>query len=109
MSILDYLILFLMATILVAHTGIAYAGVLQSPGNLLDWIPGRVQKIKNSYLRDLLTCMKCVSGQVALWSFVIVSIEAGIWHPVYSILAGILWICWVIVVTDQLGKWEGYG
>ena len=102
-------IIFLITTLLISHTGIAFAGLLQSPGNLLDWLPSRIQKIKNPYLRDLLSCMKCVSGQVALWSFVAVSIVEGIFHPVYSPGLCILWICWIIVVTDQLGKWEGYG
>lgn len=79
------------------------------PGNLLDWLPKHIQRIKNPYIRDLFSCMKCVSGQVALWSFVGLMVHMGAWHWFFTPLAGILWICWIIVVTDQVSKLEGYG
>lgn len=101
-------IAFLLLTILVSHTGIAYVGILLTPGNMLDWLPKHIQTIKNPYLQDLLTCSKCISGQFALWTFVALSFHYQTFNPILSPMLCIAWISWVIVVTDQLMKRYGY-
>lgn len=105
---IEALILFIIATLVTSHVGIAYASVLTRPGNLLDWLPGKIDKIKNPYLKDLLMCCKCISGQFALWTFVAVSIYSGSFHWFFSPVACIMWICWIVVFTDQANRLEGY-
>lgn len=100
--------IFIIATILTSSTGLAFAGILQNPGNMLDWLPGRIEKIKNPYIRDLFSCTKCISGQYALWSYIGVVAYSGMFHWFFSPACGVLWICWIIVVTDQAGKRLGY-
>lgn len=102
---IDVILYIVLLTILVSHVGIAW-GLLMMPGNLFDWVPGKIQRIKNPYLRDLLTCSKCISGQAALW----VIVGAMIYQIDFILLVfGLFWIMLVIVVTDQLNKRYGYG
>lgn len=107
-TMITLFIALVIATVLVSSTGLALVGVLQMPGNMLDWLPSKIEKIKNPYLRDLFSCTKCVSGQCALWSYVAVVAYSDAFHWFFSPLCGILWICWIIVVTDQAGKRLGY-
>lgn len=102
------LTIFILATILISSTGLAFAGILQMPGNMLDWLPQHIKKIKNPYVRDLFFCTKCVSGQCALWSYIALVAYSGTFHWFFSPVIGIAWICWIIVVTDQAGKRLGY-
>lgn len=107
LDIFDQFIIFVFVTIMVAHTGIAWS-LLLSPGSILDWLSPKIHRIRNPYIKDLLTCMKCVSGQVSLWLYVggCFYLRLSDW-PVL-IVGGVLWVSWIIVVTDQLAKKEGY-
>lgn len=102
------LIVFIVATLLVSHTGIAWAGILTTPGNLFDWVPAKLQRIKNEYVQDLLSCSKCISGQFAFWTFIGLSVYYDRFHWFFSAFVLIAWVSWVIVVTDQLFKRYGY-
>jgi len=90
-----------------SHIGIAW-NILLSPGNILDWLNGYIDRIKYEYLKDLLTCAKCVSGQFGLWSYVFVCIRYHFVDIDNMILIGVLWVSSVIVVTDQLMRRYGY-
>ena len=105
---IDIVLFFFLATILSAHTGIAWSGILLQPGNLLDFLPAKIEKIKSPYLQNLLECPKCMSGQFSLWTYVGFCIYFGIFHWFFSIVFGIAWVCWVIAVTSQLYKIYGY-
>lgn len=108
LTMIDIVLIFILATLLVTHTGITWSGILLQPGNLLDFLPPRIEKIKSPYLQNLLECPKCISGQFALWTYVGVSIHFGIFHWFFSIAFGIAWVCWNIAVTAQLFKHYGY-
>lgn len=99
-----YIIYFLILTIMVAHTGIALVGVMQAPGNILDWFPKWAEQKLPVYIADLVTCGKCISGQVALWTWIIGMIVVG---P-SSTWWGFTWVASVIVLTDQLMRRYGY-
>lgn len=102
------LIIFIGSTLLISSTGVAYAGILTRPGNLLDWLPAKVEKIKYPYIRDLFSCGKCISGQVALWSFIGVIVYFELYHWFFTPLAAIIWVSWIITVTDQAMTRLGY-
>lgn len=93
----------LIITILVSHTGIAFT-LLMRPGNILDWLAVRIERIRNEYLRQLLTCSKCLSGQVALWTLLGYAVLID-WK---GLILGWMWVLLVIVLTDQLGRRYGY-
>lgn len=95
---------FVILTVLVTHAGIAWT-LLQTPGNLLDWLPQHIQRVRNPYVRDLLSCSKCVSGQAAFWNAVWIMWLANAWQ--WSGVA-IMWVLMVIVLTDQLNRRYGY-
>lgn len=109
MTIFEGAILFILIVLAISHTGIAWAGCLITPGNLLDWLPSRINKIKNTYIQDLLKCPKCISGQCALWVFIAVSFHVEQFHWFFSPAIGLIFISVVIVVTDQLFRRYGYG
>ena len=105
---LNLLLMWVATTIVTAHIGIAY-GLLLRPGNLLDRLAPRIEKIKWTVLRDLLSCVKCVSGQAALWLYVWYCLRFHVKQEAdILIIVGILWISSVIVVTDQLNRRYGY-
>lgn len=105
---INYLLIFIVATLLVAHVGICWSGILLKPDNILAWLTPHINNIKSTYIQDLLSCHKCVSGQFALWSYVGVSIHFGIFHWFFSIMFGIAWVCWCIVIANQLYKLYKY-
>ena len=107
-DMIDIVLFFLLATILIAHTGITWSGILLQPGNLFDFLPPKIEKIKSPYLQNLLECPKCISGQFALWTYVGASIHFDVFHWFFSIVFGIAWVSWVIAVTDQLHRAYGY-
>jgi hypothetical protein len=107
-DVIDYVLLFIVATLLVAHTGITWSGILLQPGNIFDFLPPKIERIKSPYIQNLLECPKCISGQFALWTYVTLSIHFEVFHWFFSIIAGIMWVCWVIAVTDQLHRLYGY-
>lgn len=107
MTVIEGVVLFVVGIILVAHIGIAWI-LLCMPGNLFDWFPVKVlQRIRNPYIYDLLSCAKCVSGQAALWSWVVACFYLPLPVPM-MIVCGLVWICSVIVFTDQMVKRYGY-
>jgi len=108
LTMMDIFLIFFLATLLVTHTGITWSGILLQPGNLLDFLPAKIERIKSSYLQNLLECPKCISGQFALWTYVGTSIYFGVFHWFFSIIVGIAWVCWNIAVTAQLYKIYGY-
>lgn len=106
MTVIEIVIVLIVGIVLVAHVGIAW-NLMCMPGNLFDWVPVKVQKIKNPYLKDLLQCAKCISGQYALWTWVAICFFADL--PVIAMIGGgIVWISAVIVVTDQGMRRYGY-
>jgi hypothetical protein len=107
-NVIELIFLFLIITLLIAHIGITWSGILLQPGNLFDFLPPKIEKIKSPHLQNLLECPKCISGQFALWTFVGASIHTGIFHWFFSIVFGIAWVCLVIAVTDQLHRLYGY-
>lgn len=108
LNILEIILIFFLATLLISHIGITWSGILLQDGNLLDFLPPKIEKIKNRYIQNLLECHKCISGQFALWTYVGASIHFGIFHWFFSIVLGIAWVCWVIAITTQLYKIYGY-
>ena len=105
---LDILIIFIIATLLIAHTGITWSGILLQEGNLFDFLPPRIEKIPSPYIQNLLECPKCISGQFALWTYVGVSVYFDVFHWFFSIVAGIAWVSWVIGITAWLYRLYGY-
>ena len=105
---IDIILIFFLFTLLIAHTGITWSGILLQEGNIFDFLPPMIEKIKSPYIQNLLECPKCISGQFALWTYVGASIHFGIFHWFFSIVLGIAWVSWVIAVTDQLHKLYGY-
>lgn len=105
---IDIVLLFLLATVLIAHIGITWSGILLQPGNIFDFLPARIERIKSPHLQNLLECPKCISGQFALLTYIVASFQFGIFHWFFSIVFGIGWTLWVIAVTDQLHRLYGY-
>lgn len=105
---IDIILIFFLATILIAHVGITWSGILLQEGNIFDFLPAKIEKIKSPYIQNLLECPKCISGQFALWTYVAFCIHFDIFHWFFSIVFGIAWVCWVIAVTDQLHRLYGY-
>ena len=108
LNILEIILIFLLASLLVSHIGITWSGILLQPGNLFDFLPPKIEKIKSAYIQNLLECPKCVSGQFALWIYVAVSIQFGIFHWFFSIVLGIAWVSWIIALTANLHKAYGF-
>ena len=107
-DMIDIILFFLLATLLIAHIGITWSGILLQPGNLFDFLPARIERIKSPYIQNLLECPKCISGQFALWTYVAACIHFDIFHWFFTIVIGIAWVSWVIAVTDQLHRLYGY-
>lgn len=101
---IDTVLQFAVLTLLIAHTGIGLT-LLQTPGNLLDWLPQHIAKIKNSYIVDLLSCCKCLAGQLAFWNSLWIMYWYNAWQWT-GVLA--MWVLLVIVLTDQLNRRYGY-
>lgn len=108
LSVWDIVLIFFLASILCAHTGITWSGILLQPGNLLDFLPSRIERIKSPYLQNLLECPKCISGQFTLWTYVALCIHFQVFHWFFSIAFGIAWVCWIIALTSQLHKMYGF-
>lgn len=108
LNIVEITLIIIVASWLCAHTGITWSGILLQPGNIFDFLPPKIEKIKSPYIQNLLECPKCISGQFSLWTYVAVSVYFGIFHWFFSIIVGIAWVCWVIALTDQLHKRYGY-
>ena len=108
LSILDIVLIFFLASILCAHTGITWSGILLQPGNMLDFLPSKIEGIKNPYIQNLLECPKCISGQFTLWTYVALSIHYGVFQWFFSIAFGIAWVCWIIALTTVLYKIYGF-
>lgn len=102
------LIIFIIATLIISHVGVAWSGVLLSEGNIFDWLPKYIEKIKPKKLQNLLECPKCVSGQFALWTYVGVSIHYDVFHWFFSIMFGIAWVCWIVAITAWFYKLYDY-
>ncbi|HUR30134.1 MAG TPA: hypothetical protein VMZ69_01810 [Saprospiraceae bacterium] len=108
LNILEIILIFFLATLLISHIGVTWSGILLQEGNIFDFLPPKIEKIKSPYIQNLLECPKCISGQFALWTYVGTSIHFGIFHWFFSIVLGIAWVCWIIAVTDQLHRLYGY-
>ena len=101
---IETVIQFAVLTLLISHAGIGWT-LLQTPGNLLDWVPQHIAKIKNSYIVDLLSCCKCIAGQLALWNGMWIMYWADCWQWTGVVL---MWVMMCIVLTDQFNRRYGY-
>jgi hypothetical protein len=104
---METLIVFIIATLLSSHVGIAWSGVLLAKGNLLDWLPKHIEKIRPKKLQNLFECPKCISGEFALWTYVAIGIHYDIvyeynWFLVIAF--GIAWVFWIIAMTAWFYK-----
>lgn len=105
---IEWILIAVLITLATAHIGIAWT-LMTSVGNLMDWTKPLIAKIKSSYIQDLLTCAKCVSGQAGLW------LSVFVWFyfrpaidPIGYGMGVLVWLCTVIVLTDQLNQKYGY-
>lgn len=105
---IDALIIFIIATLLSSHVGVAWSGILLAKGNLFDFLPKYIEKIKPKKLQNLFECPKCISGEFALWTYVALSIRYDIFHWFFSIAFGIAWVCWIIAMTAWFYKLYKY-
>lgn len=94
----------IIVTVLVCHTGIAWQ-LLLMPGKILDRLAPKIERIKILFIKDLLSCVSCVSGQVALWNAVWIMWRLNAWQ---WFGVAIMWVLMVIVLTDQLNRRYGY-
>lgn len=108
MTVIDGFLIFIVATLLTSHIGVAWSGILLQPGNIFDFLPKHIEKIKPKKLQNLFECPKCVSGEFALWSYVALSIHLNVFHWFFSIVIGIAWTCWIIAMTAFFYKLYKY-
>lgn len=101
---MELAIKFIILTLLVCHTGIAWQLMLM-PGKILDRLAPKIERIKILFIRDLLSCVSCISGQFAFWNAIWIMYWTGKWE-----WAGVacMWVMMVIVLTDQLNRKYGY-
>jgi len=108
LNILEIILIFILATLLRTHIGITWSGILLQPGNIFDFLPPKIEKIKSPHIQNLLESPKCISGKFALLTYVAVSIHFNIFHWFFSIVLGIAWVSWVIAITAWLHRLYGY-
>src|SRR5688500_19809085 len=98
LNILEIILIFILATLLITHIGITWSGILLQPGNIFDFLPPKIEKIKSPYIQNLLECPKCISGQFALLTYVAVSIHFNIFDCFFSIVLAFACLDWVIAM-----------
>jgi len=92
----------ILTALLIAVTGFTYSYILTQPGEVFGWIYGKLDVLFKTDKRScdglgfhpvfkmIMACEKCVSGQMALWIFIILNyqnyLQSFIWHLVFHIL-----------------------
>lgn len=92
----------ILTALLIAITGFTYSYILTQPGEVFGWLYGKLDALFNTDKRGckglgfhpvfkmIMACPKCVSGQMALWIFIILNhedyLQSFIWHLVFHIL-----------------------
>jgi len=92
----------ILTALLIAVTAFTYSYILTQPGEVFGWIYGKLDVLFQTEKRyDLgkdthplfkmtMACYKCVSGQMALWIFIILNyqdyLQSFIWHLIFHIL-----------------------
>src|SRR5688572_25257755 len=105
------IVIFIVATLLCSHVGVAWSGILLQKGNIFDFLPPLIEKIKPKKLQNLFECPKCVSGEFALWTYVAIAFHYDLVYEFNLLLVitfGIAWVCWVIAMTALFYKLYKY-
>jgi hypothetical protein len=102
---MDILATILLMGLVIAAAAYVYAVVLQMPGEILGWVPGRLNRLPTYIAKPLFTCQKCVAGQLSLWLFPFLienyqfSFQVIVFH-VFQITTSIFF---AVVITKLVG------
>ena len=93
------------AGLLFAITGIVITR-LQEPGEILGFIPNWLPD--GSIFKKLITCSKCVAGQLAFWALLLNGVYnlEGLWYFLYSTTIIILSIFFAMIITLIIDRLE---
>lgn len=89
----------------IAACAYVYREILTEEGMVLEWLGNLINKIPSETIRKpLLACSHCVSGQMALWFFVI---QYGI-NDMYDFMYLCMFICSTILINSFIYGIEKY-
>lgn len=102
------MLIYILLSFCVALCGYTYSIILTDPGMILDkwfiYLQGKLEERHEKWFNVLVNCHKCVSGQIALWTFFFTPYFTGL-NSIHLHILFIIITIWFSLALNKIYTW----